>query len=172
MHCAAEDSYSRHRHSPVRMPGCTPAPRRHCRRSTCFLLRDPRRQDWNKTLARMRFAFRRPCVTSTSTRDCLTSVPCERVCGLSDCADLASLQTLFRRAVQERHRHNHEVDVFRWPPAGYLSPGGDDRGGGGLGTGSRRSWLGRDEPERLERRRRVDHVSRSTMLTPDHEFSA
>jgi hypothetical protein len=58
MHCATEDSYSRHRHNPVRMPGCTPAPRRHCRRSTCFLPPDPRRPDRSETLARMRFAFR------------------------------------------------------------------------------------------------------------------
>ena len=58
MRCVAGDSYWRHRHNPVRMPGCAPAPRRHCRRRTCFLLPDPRRPDWSETLARKRFAFR------------------------------------------------------------------------------------------------------------------
>jgi len=30
MRCAAGDSYWRHRRNPVRVPGCTPAPRRDC----------------------------------------------------------------------------------------------------------------------------------------------
>ena len=81
-------------------------------RSTCFLLRDPRRQEWGETLARMRFTFR-PAVRYFARQLAIPHFGSVRARArpLGLCRPRRPA-TLFRRAVQERHRHNHEVGTI------------------------------------------------------------
>jgi hypothetical protein len=61
---------------------------------------------------RMRFAFR-PAVRFFAPQLAILRFSSVRArVRPSDCADLAGLQTLFRRGVEERHRHNHEVGTI------------------------------------------------------------
>jgi hypothetical protein len=94
MACVAQrDSYWRHRHNPVRVPGCNPCASARLRAGFAFCYPDPRSRDWSESAGPDEVSPRASRVfLRTLPRDSSLRFRTGAYCGLSDCADLAGLQ--------------------------------------------------------------------------------
>jgi hypothetical protein len=107
-------SCRRHRHNPVRVPGCTPAPRRHCAQDLPAATPILRATIGVKALTRMRFRLgsavrcfaRQLAIPQFGFR-----TPRVRPLGL--CRPRRPI-SLLCRGVHERRRHNRQVPMPMW----------------------------------------------------------